>query len=185
LFLQLRRTHRDEGGVLEDVRLEVPTSAGQVGVARQQDGVEQVLEAQRAVAEGREQREGAGPSADLQSHEAVQQQGHQQATLDLDGGPHRKAETGAIAPQTLQTLKATLTSTLTPGTHSLTGQLTHAQSDTQNGANWQMQQLLALKRNGYVATIFFLPLSSHLAVMYVRRFSALRLFRRYPLDRFY
>lgn len=93
----------------------------------------------------------------------MQQQGQQQATLDLDGGPHRKAGREGIAPK-LQTLKATLTGTLTPETlthYSLAGQATHAQSDTQNGANWQMQQLLALKRNGYVATNFFSPLFRH------------------------
>lgn len=58
------RTYRYQGGILEHIRLEVTATARQVGIAREQHAVQQILEAQRAVAEGRQDGEGVGAAAD-------------------------------------------------------------------------------------------------------------------------
>lgn len=58
------RTYRYQGGILEHIRLEVTPTACEVGIAREQHAVQQILEAQRAVAEGRQDGEGVGAAAD-------------------------------------------------------------------------------------------------------------------------
>lgn len=57
-------TYRYQGGILEHIRLEVTPTACEVGIAREQHAVQQILEAQRAVAEGRQDGEGVGAAAD-------------------------------------------------------------------------------------------------------------------------
>lgn len=67
-------TYRYQRSIFEHIRFEVASAASQIGVAREKDAVQQILEAQRAVAEGREYCEGVGAAADQKCHQAVQQQ---------------------------------------------------------------------------------------------------------------